>query len=310
MSRKILIMSNKSYEPVSKNLVESIIINSGYKIPIIYYTIGFESELDYPNLICNYFEPVEAYGNDFYFYKPNILYHALENFGGNFLFLDSDILIGRRFNIEFFQNDGDYPLLTTISQEYPIIVGPNWMNTKIYNPDLKYIGSDGIERLAVEVDMDGHVTGSPGSIIYNEAALMCLFGVKKRSMRYVGTCLISYGPNCEDFLLEWKSLVENPWIRRRGKEYLPFHEETAINIILWRRQATRNWDSIFVNTGRYDVVERVELDDNIHNQYIIDDGYTWCRDSKEVFFYHGFKTGPESQKVLHLLRQNSGSNPG
>lgn len=303
-NRKIIILSDKNYEFQAKNLIESIIISCGYNIPIIYYTIGFESQLDYPNLICQYFEPVKEYGTDFYFYKPAILFHALNHFGGDFLFMDCDILVGKRFNIDYFKNDEDYPLLTTISHSFPIIFGPHYSNAKIWNPTLKYIGSDGLERLAVEVDIDGRVTGTPGTIIYNEAALMCLFGVKKRSMRYVGTCVISFGEKCEDFILEWKSLIENPWIRRRGKEYLPFHEETAINIILWRRGVEKNYETIFVNTHKSEILKKVEMDPNILDTYLEDDGYTYCRNSSEVLFYHGFKDHNESQMALEFLKQN------
>ena len=43
---------------------------------------------------------------------------------------------------------------------------------------------------------------------------------------------------------------------------------------------------------------------DIKESYIEDDGYTYCRDSKEVLFYHGFKDGEESQKALEFLKQN------
>ena len=293
-SRKIIILSNKNYEFQAKNLIESLILQIDHTTPIIYYTIGFESRLDYPNLICQYFEPIKEYGTDFYFYKPAVLYHALDHFGGDFLFMDCDILVGKRFNIDYFKNDEDYPLLTTISHSFPIIFGPHYSNAKIWNPTLKYIGSDGLERLAVEVDIDGRVTGTPGTIIYNEAALM----------RYVGTCVISFGEKCEDFILEWKSLIENPWIRRRGKEYLPFHEETAMNIILWRRGVEKNYETIFVNTHKSEILEKVEMNSNILDTYLEDDGYTYCRNSNEVLFYHGFKDRNESQKALEFLKQN------
>lgn len=303
MSVKILILSDEKYEFQADYLIQSLMIQSGDIIPIIYYTIGFNSKLDYPNLITKYYPKIDIYGKEFWFYKPNIILDAIDYFGGDFLFMDCDILVGRRFNIENFVNHNPYPLLSVYPLAYPIVFGGNISDTKIHNPTLTYIGSDGQERLAVEVD-DGSLSGVPGTIIYNEAVMMTYLGVKKRTMDYVATMFISFSENCRDLMLEWLSIIENKWILSQGKEFLPLWEETALNVILWRRGVQENYPQNFINTHRCDIVQMIEQSDDIQNYTIEGNIYQHCRDSKEVVFYHGFKDPQETQKALNFLREN------
>jgi hypothetical protein len=303
MSTKILILSDEKYEFQADYFIQSLIIQSGNTIPIVYYTIGFNSKLNYPNLITKYYPKIDIYGKEFWFYKPNIILDAIDYFGGNFLFMDCDILVGRRFSIENFVNHNSYPLLSVYPLAYPIVFGGNISDTKIHNPTLTYIGSDGQERLAVEVD-DGSLSGVPGTIIYNEAVMMNYLGVSKRTMDYVGTMFISFSDKCRDLIFEWCSIIENKWILSQGKEFLPLWEETALNVILWKRGATKNYPQNFINTHRAEILQMVEQSDDLQNYTIENNIYQYCRDSREVVFYHGFKDREESQKALDFLKQN------
>jgi hypothetical protein len=303
--RKILIYSDKKYEYQVKYFMESLNLTGNSDIPVIYYTIGFNSEFEYPNLIKRFYEFNDSYGKDFYFYKPAILLDALEYYGGDFLFLDTDIVFSKRFNIDFFDHDYDFPMLTTINWAYPIRFVDHYTTQKIHNTDLTYIGGDGIERPAVEIDWDGYLSGKPGTVIFNEVVLMSHYGIKQRTMRYVGTCLLSFGENSNDFILEWKSLIENPWIRSKGFEYLPFHEETAINIILWRRGINKQYDRIFQNTGWFSTYKLVEENEGIMNMMIDGDENQMCEDSSKMLFYHGIKDVDELEKVIEYLKNKN-----
>lgn len=296
-------MSDSKYEYQADYLIQSIIIHSGYTIPIIYYTIGFESGLDYPNLITRSYPTIESFGTEFWFYKPKIMLDAIDYFSGDFLFMDCDIIVGRRFDVEKLKNPYEYPLLSVYPLSFPIVFGGNVSNTKIHNPNLTYTGSDGKERLAVEVD-DGSLSGVPGTIIYNEAVMMTYLGVKRRTMDYVATMFISFSEKCRDLIFEWNSIIENKWILSQGKEFLPQREETAINVILWKRGVSINYPQNFVNTHRSDILQMVELSDEIFDYRIEDNMYQYCRDSSEVIFYHGFKDKIETEKALNFLREN------
>jgi hypothetical protein len=303
MSTKILILSDEKYEFQADFLIQSLLLQIGDDVPIIYYTIGFYSKLEYPNLVTRYYDKIETWGKEFWFYKPNIMLDALDYFGGDFLFMDCDILVGRRFDINNFLNTHDYPLLSVYPLAFPIVFGGNISDTKIHNPNLTYIGSDGKKRLAVEID-DGSLSGVSGTIIYNEAVMMQYLGVSRRTMDYVATMFISFGDKCRDLIFEWCSIIENKWILSKGKEFLPQREETALNVILWKRGATQNYPQNFINTHRAEILQMIEQSDDIQNHTIEGNIYQYCRDSKEVVFYHGFKDKEESQKALEFLKQN------
>jgi len=303
--RKILIYSDSKYEYLVKYFIESLILTENSDIPVIFYTIGFNSELNYPNLIKRFYPINDSYGKDFYFYKPAIMLDALDYFGGEFLFLDTDIVFGKRFDINFFNHDYDFPMLTTINWAYPIRFGGHYTTQKVHNPELTYISEDGGEYPAVEIDWDGNISGNPGTVIFNEVVLMSYFGIKRRTMRYVGTCLLSFGEKCYDFILEWKSLIENPWIKSKGFEYLPFHEETAINIILWRRGINKQYDRIFQNTGYFSTYKLVEENEGIMNMMIDGDENQMCENSSKMLFYHGIKDVDELEKVIEYLKNEN-----
>ena len=51
LNMNIIFFSDLNYEYQAKSLIESILLNVKDEVRMIYYTIGFESSLDYPNLI-------------------------------------------------------------------------------------------------------------------------------------------------------------------------------------------------------------------------------------------------------------------
>jgi hypothetical protein len=119
-------------------------------------------------------------------------------------------------------------------------------------------------------------------------------------MTYVLTCLVSFSKKCRDFLEEWNSVVSNKWILSKGFEYLPFWEETAANIILWRRKVKENYGRIFVNTLFADVVHHVESNENIKDINIFGNENQYCQDSSKIQFYHGIKSKEELEKIKFI----------
>jgi hypothetical protein len=123
-----------------------------------------------------------------------------------------------------------------------------------------------------------------------------------KKMGYVGTCLLSLNDSCLDFVSEWKSISENPYLHGLSQtDYYPFHEETAINITYWKRGITENYGRIYVNTLYSDVVKHVEEDDNILNENIFENPNQKCVDSSKIQFYHGIVNKEELDKVLEYL---------
>ena len=316
---KILAYSDKKYEYQIESLIKSLHLRLHDDIEFIYYMIGFESDLKYPNLTKKIW-PLNPALQRFPYYKPGICLDAIREFGGNIVFLDSDIIIGRRFDPGFFLHDNDYPILSIGNWDFPYF----WEST---NPDGEFPIFNISDRVLLKdeqifgnvmeynypdltylVKLDNIETMVPYRAdqlcdyrISDYSKLMHYYGVKGRTMSYVYSCFMSFNEKCEDFIEEWKSITENPYLNKHGREYYPIAEETAINVVLWKRGVTENYGRIFVNTIFSDVVQYVEENSNITGINIFDDPLQGCEDSERTQFYHGMIDPNEINKTIEYI---------
>jgi lipopolysaccharide biosynthesis glycosyltransferase len=267
----IIFYSDKNYEYQAEALIKSIILNCKQKVNLIYYTIGFESNLNYDILIKRIF-PLDIKKKKFEFYKPAILLDAIDTFGGNILFLDTDIIIGKRFNIDKLIHNNNYPLLSCGNWDYPF---------------------------ACKIHSDNTYSN-----VINEEKLIKYFGVNNRSMNYVYTCMVSLNEKCRDIILEWKSMCENEFLMQNQEEYYPFKDETPMNIILWKRGITENYGRIYLNTLHFNPLKYIEDNENIVGDPSINFGIFGsdlmrCENSSNIMFYHGIKDKEELTKTIN-----------
>jgi hypothetical protein len=141
-----------------------------------------------------------------------------------YIFTDTDVLFSRNFDFEKLKFNEHYPIASFGPHEYPF----TWQEV------------NGVK------------------VIFNEEKLMKYLNVPHRSMRYVWTCFYAFNQHCRDFLEEYTSICQNQYLLEKRKDYLPYSDETAFNICLWKRGATKNLGNAFVNTHRFDVVKDVE----------------------------------------------------
>lgn len=284
----LVLFSDKGYE----KMVDSFLISRKYSnnedITVLYYSVGFDSELDYPNLIKKRWEiwdannvPDGMLNNgilNLAYYKPEILLDAL-SFSDKVCFMDSDVLLSKRFSIDsVVNNDYDYPLCCRGPVEHVWV----WE-----------VFGDGITH------------------VYNEQKLMDYFGVKDRGI-YVWSSMISVNEKCRDFLEEWDSIIKNKYLSSKSKYFFPFRDETSLNVLFWKRGNNNTLGLIFFNTIKFESFLKVEnLDDfqkHVREYHIIPtnyDIYETCEDSSAVNFYHGMKPGPELDKTIEWMQKNS-----
>lgn len=271
---KIVLYSDEKYEYQAKALIQSINLNIEEDVQIIYYTLGFESSLTQPNLTKRLF-PLNSKIKRFEFYKPSVLLDAMEVFGGDILFLDTDIIIGKRFLLSKIKNDTDHPLLPMGNWDFPFMCS--------------FIGGEKINNC-------------------DESNLMGYLGVEKRTMGYVYTCIISLNDNCLDIVREWKSVCENEYLQFHSEKYFPFPDETALNVVLWKRNVTKNWGRIYLNTLEFKPLEYIEENENISgddkiNKGIMNSDLMRCDNSSDVMFYHGIKDDKELEKTINYYKK-------
>lgn len=271
----IVFYSDKNYEYQAQALIESILVNCKQDVNLIYYTIGFNSNLSYKNLTKRIF-PIDVRKSRFEFYKPSIILDAIDTFGGNIIFFDTDIIVGRRFDLNRLVHNYDFPLLSCGNWDAPFIC-------TIYD-DNSY------------------------SDIINEEKLMSYFGVKERTMNYVYTCMVSLNEKCRDIVVEWKSMCENEFLLQNQEEYFPFKDETPMNVILWRRDVNINFGRIFLNTIEFEPLRLIEVNDNISgdpniNYGILGNELMRCENSSNIMFYHGIKEKEELTKTIKYYNE-------
>lgn len=273
----IIFYSDANYEYQAKSLIESIMLNSKEKVQMVYYTIGFESSLEYAGLVKVAFE--RDPGKKFFeFYKPSIMLDAISRFGGHFLFLDTDILIGRRFSVSKIKNTIDVPLFPYGNWDFPFVFDG-------VNPDGSYINFS------------------------SEHSMMEYFGVKERSMNYIYTCVCSFNEKCADVISEWKSMCENSYLLQNIRKYYTFKDETPMNVILWKRGVTQSLGRIYLNTGHADPLIYIEENEGVtgtaYNMGIFDNPHMKCENSSDIMLYHGIKERGEIEAAISYMRSKS-----
>jgi hypothetical protein len=273
----IIFYSDYNYEYQAKALIESIILNIKDDIQMIYYTIDFESSLDYPNLTKVVY-PKNSNKIFFEFYKPTIMLDAISKFGGKFLFVDTDILIGKRFNISKLDNNLDFPLFPYGNWDYPFLC-------------------NGMDENKEYIDFS------------NEESLMKYFGIESRSMNYVYTCVFTFNDKCSDIFKEWESICDNNYLLQDVRKYFPFKDETSLNIVLWKRGITQNLNRVYLNTIQAEPLIYIEENDGIcgdsYNMGVFGNSNMKCENSSDIILYHGIKDKNELDIAINYFKSKS-----
>lgn len=268
----IVFYSDSNYEYQAKALLESIIAHAK-GIKMYYYTVGFSSSIEHEDLIKVEMpvDETKAKGyRTFEFYKPSVLIEHLNRFGGKALFLDTDIIVGRRFRIERFDHSEPYPLNATGNWSFPFA---------FENGEIR-----------------------------NENELMSYFGVNQRSMDYVYSNVISFSDRCMDFLMEWKSICDNQYLLSKRKRFLPFPDETAINIVFWKRGVSRSLGRVYLNTTVYEPFVYIEENDGVVGDPAINYGIMGsdllrCENSSDIMLYHGIKDASVLERTIRYIKE-------
>lgn len=264
--------SNKLCEHQAISCIRSMEKKLPDTAKIVYFTIGFISAFDTKNLIK---VPItERNYPTFHYYKAELSLNVMDMFPEetDFIFTDTDILFSRRVDFSKLLHKHPYPLAVFGPHEYPLI----W------------------ERINGEM------------VIYNEERLKKYLNVPDRTLYYQWSCFYVFNRSCYDFFEEYTSLCKNEYLIKHRKDYYPFHDETAFNVCLWKRNAEHSLGHVFVNTHLLDVVKLVEeneVKDFKPGTHIDELGTDWqyIYDSSQVILYHGFKEANHINETLNYL---------
>ena len=269
----IFLFSDKKYEQQSIACIKSLKLKIDDTVKIIYYTLGFKSEFTCKNLIIQEYTPSQ----EFYklnFIKPELCLYTMKHYTDtHYLYLDTDFFLCKKVNLNDFKHDEIYPLASYGPVEFPCI--------------FNYIGGT----------------------VHTETTLMQYFGVPGRTMRYVWNCIFSFNNNCLDFIEEWESMCTNKYLLGKGEKIFPSQDETAFNVCLWKRNATKNYGFGFLNT--VDVKKVVFTEENKLNNFYYGENldcnsYDWehVHNSDALLGYHAFKNADDMNYCSDYLTSN------
>jgi len=268
----VFLYGDKNCEHQAISCIKSLTYKITFDVKIVYYTVGFDSDFEFKNLhkIKIPFKPEYPM---MHFYKPELCLLTMELFPDDYyVYTDTDILFSRRFNFDIVKHNEIYPLASFGPVEYPYL----W----IANDD--------------EVK------------VYDEKKLMEYFNVPSRTQRYVWACFYSFNSNCRDFFEEYTSMCKNQYLLSNRIEYFPYTDETALNICLWKRNATKNYGYAYVHTNNLQTVKEVENGASykkFNRNFIDSGGYDWefVEDPTNIMFYHNFKEKEYMEETVKYL---------
>lgn len=266
----IFLYTDIKYEYQAINCIKSLTNKITDDVKLVYYTIGFDSQFEFKNLVKLKIDIKPEYPT-YHYYKADLSLLTMTLFPNeHYIFTDADIIFSKRFNPSSLKNIENYPIACYGPHEFPFI----WTT---------HLGE---------------------KIIHNELPLMNYFNVTERSQRYVPTCFYTFNPNCKDFFEEYISICKNKYLMDRRDIYFPFPDETPFNICLWKRGATKNYGFAFVNTHKLETI--IEIENGISNKYYenrdtLGANWEWVGDANDIMFYHGLKDNKETQIILEYL---------
>jgi autotransporter strand-loop-strand O-heptosyltransferase len=206
--------------------------------------------------------------------RPLIVKDALERFAKIVCYVDSDSVATAHVDdiFGYYDEQSCYPYFTEGIYDYLFINGRG--STEL---------SKTLERPACE-----------------------LFGVDQSVRKeYRQTGYFVAGQNTIPFLNEWSWMCNHPEVLKNPQYYAPYHEETIVNVLLWKHKFLDGLPYIYVNAS-LDKLDRIYNEDN-WGKYL-ESWFKLPATEDQLFFLHGEKDPVVMSKIMSKLPSKM-SNP-
>ena len=271
-----VLYANASYYDVVCMAVESL--NKVSDIPVLVYMLDDYREVPGACTVwwkCDVEDlPKEEYidrnKSDVYkllIQRPLIVKDALERFAKTICYVDSDSVatkyVDRIFN--YYPTDSKYPYFTEGIYDYLFINGRG--STEL---------SKTLEYPACE-----------------------LFGVDQSVRKeYRQTGYFVAGQQTIPFLDEWSWMCNHPEVLKNPQYYAPYHEETIVNVLLWKHKFLDGLPYIYVNAS-LDKFDRIYNEDNWGSY--LESWFKLPASEDQLFFLHGEKDPVAMSKLMSKM---------
>ena len=129
-----------------------------------------------------------------------------------------------------------------------------------------------------------------------------LFGAdQKNRFIYRTTNVFVAGKKTIEFLEEWYWMCTHPKILKDFRMYAPYHEETIVNVLLWKYEYTKGLPYVYVNAD-YEKANKVFNHLKFtYEEQLLDDWFKVPGKKEDITFFHGEKRIDEMQKILNMM---------
>ena len=275
-----VLYANASYYSVVCMAVESI--NKVSDIPVLVYMLDDYREVPGAYTVwwkCDVEDlPKEDYidrnKSDVYkllIQRPLIVKDALERFAKTICYVDSDSIatkyVDRIFN--YHHTSSEFPYFTQGIYDYLLINGRGVV-----------IGREDLHKSL-------------------EAPACELFGVDQSVRdKYRQTGYFVAGQNSIPFLDEWSWMCNHPEVLKNPQYYAPYHEETIVNVLLWKHKFLDGLPYIYTNAS-LDKFDTIYNKDNWGSY--LESWFKLPRSEEELFFLHGEKDPVVMSKLISKM---------
>ncbi len=262
-------MAVESIQQVSDIAITVYLLNDHREVPganTVYWECDVE---DVPK--SSYIDRNDSRIYNLLIQRPLIVKDALERFAETICYVDSDSVatkyVDRIFN--YYPTDSKYPYFTEGIYDYLLINGR------------------------------GVVIGRENLYKSLEAPACELFGVDQSIRdKYRQTGYFVAGQNTISFLDEWSWMCNHPEILKDPQHYAPYHEETIVNVLLWKYKCLKGLPYIYTNAS-YDKLDRIYNEDN-WGKYL-ESWFKIPESEQDLFFLHGEKDPVVMSKIMSKM---------
>ena len=102
------------------------------------------------------------------------------------------------------------------------------------------------------------------------------------------------------FVEEWASMADHPEILKDNVKYAPYHDETLINVLLWKYNANKQLPCVHYNLTNAEKAEEFYTTDKrgVHTD---SEWHYIPHNIDDIKFFHGCKSLTELEKVLDII---------
>lgn len=254
------------------------LLNTYSKYKIIVFTINFNYESKFHNVISIRYETKKLNFVEKMFFKPNLIKKTLELYSNDqFCFVDADMVPFPNCD-DIFENfkHVNYPLFARQCHDH-ILHSDLDVSAKYEKNILEYLHSD----------------------------------ISKRTSFYHHACLFLFNYKCFDFVKEWAFLSNDVNILNNHKHYAPIYDETLANALLWKNEYHNHLGRVHIDLPNFknkNIFEFLLLIDRPTENELLYDDFTRipnADDFVKIKFLHGKTNDKQFDILKSFLRYTS-----